>query len=57
MLVGMAVGTLVGVAAIFYFTIQDALDRFAVFASVLMLFQLLGSTIGATIGKPHDDIQ
>ena len=56
MLTGMLAGLLLGLVAVRYFGVTDWLAAFSVIASTLMLFQLLGSTIGATIGKPHDDI-
>lgn len=54
MLAGLTVGLLVGILMIVYFDLTGWLDRFCVVAANLMVFQLLGATIGATIGKPHE---
>lgn len=53
MLAGLVTGLVVGVLAVVYFALEVWLDRFCVIAAAMMTFQLLGSTIGATIGKPH----
>ena len=49
---GLVVGLLVGLWGTYYFGVGDWLSRLCVIASVMLVFQLLGTTIGATIGKP-----
>ena len=51
---GMLFGLLVGIWCVHYFDVSDALEQVCLVASVFMLFQLLGSTIAASLGKPHD---
>ena len=49
---GLALGLTIGLWGTYYFGIVDWLSRVCVIASVMLVFQLLGTTIGATIGKP-----
>jgi hypothetical protein len=49
---GLAIGLTIGLWGTYYFGIVDWLSRVCVIASVMLVFQLLGTTIGATIGKP-----
>ena len=51
MVLGLLLGFLIGVFAIEYFSIEKPLDRVCIIASVMMFLQLLGATIGGTIGK------
>ena len=53
-LLGLALGLATGLWGTYYFGIVDWLSRVCVIASVMLVFQLLGTTIGATIGKPPD---
>ena len=52
-LLGMLAGLLVGGWCIYHFEVSGALNQVCLMAGIFMLFQLLGATIGATIGKPH----
>ena len=54
MWIGMGLGLLMGWLAVSYFSITDTLQQVCLVASIVMFFQLLGSTIGATIGKPQN---
>ena len=49
---GLVLGLLVGLWGSYYFGVTDWLSRVCFTASVMLIFQLLGTTIGATIGKP-----
>ncbi|MGV0034286.1 MAG: hypothetical protein ACNYPE_04735 [Candidatus Azotimanducaceae bacterium WSBS_2022_MAG_OTU7] len=49
---GLMFGLLIGLWIAYYFGVGGWLDRLCVIASVMLVFQLLGTTIGATIGKP-----
>ncbi len=53
-LAGMLIGLLVGIWCVHYFDVSDSLDRLCLIASSFMLLQLLGATIAASLGKPHD---
>ncbi|MBL6689330.1 MAG: hypothetical protein ISP91_02945 [Pseudomonadales bacterium] len=53
-LAGMLIGLLVGIWCVHYFDVSGALNRFCLVASAFMVFQLLGTTIAASLGKPHD---
>ncbi len=54
MLAGLIVGVMVGVLMTLYFEVPNWLGRFCVVGANLLVFQLLGATIGAAIGKPHE---
>lgn len=54
MLGGIVTGVVIGILVIIYFSLEPWLDRFCVMAATVLVFQLLGSTIGATAGKPHE---
>ena len=49
---GLMFGLVIGLWGAYYFGVEDWLSRVCVIASVMLVFQLLGTTIGATIGKP-----
>ena len=49
---GLALGLTIGLWGTYYLGIADWLSRVCVIASVMLVFQLLGTTIGATSGKP-----
>ncbi len=51
-MLGLLVGLVIGLWGVSYFGIGDWLSRICAIASVMLVFQLLGTTIGATIGKP-----
>lgn len=51
---GLLLGLVTGLWGAYYFGVGDWLGRVCVIASVMLVFQLLGTTIGATIGKPSD---
>lgn len=53
MIIGMAVGVAFGVMATQYLGVTLLLDRICLVASSVLVFQLLGSTIAAALGKPH----
>jgi VIT1/CCC1 family predicted Fe2+/Mn2+ transporter len=52
---GLVFGLAIGLWGTYYFGVQDWLGRVCVIASVMLVLQLLGTTIGATIGKPPPD--
>lgn len=52
MLVGLILGTGLGIAAVVYFEVEPFLDRFCLVGIALMTGQLFGATVGATLGKP-----
>ena len=49
---GLALGLAIGLWAAYYFALVDWLSRVCVIASVMLVLQLLGTTIGALMGKP-----
>jgi len=51
-MLGLLVGLAIGLWGVSYFGIGDWLNRVCAIGSVMLVSQLLGSTIGATIGKP-----
>ena len=51
---GIMFGFLVGSWGIFYLDLTDWLSRVCLIASSMLVFQLLGTTIGAALGKPTD---
>jgi hypothetical protein len=51
MMVGLLVGLVLGVAAIFYLEINSLLDQVCLVGISLLSFQLFGSTLGSAIGK------
>jgi hypothetical protein len=51
---GLMTGLVFGVLGVTYFEIAGALDRLCLTASSMLVFQLLGATIAAALGKPHD---
>lgn len=51
-LLGLVAGALVGMIGVFYFGIEPWFDRLCLVGSVVLICQLLGSTIAAAIGKP-----
>ncbi len=55
MIIGMAAGVVFGVMGIQYFGVTDLLDQVCLVASGILVFQLLGSTIGGSLGKPHEE--
>ena len=56
MYVGMLVGLIIGLTAAWYFSMDSWLAVFCLVASLVMFFQLMGATIAATVGRPHDDL-
>lgn len=53
MLVGLILGTGLGLAAVFYFEVEPFLDQFCLVGMALMTGQLFGATVGATLAKPR----
>ena len=53
MLAGMIAGALVGVLTVMHFSVELILAQFCVIGSTLLTGQLLGATIAAALGKPH----
>ena len=51
---GIMFGFLVGAWGIYYLGLSDWLGRVCLTASCILVFQLLGTTIGASLGKPAD---
>jgi len=51
-MLGLLVGLAIGLWGVSYFGVADWLSRVCAIASVMLVFQLLGTTIGATFGKP-----
>ena len=49
---GLSLGLAIGILGTFHHGVVDWLDRICVIASLMLVFQLLGTTIGATFGKP-----
>lgn len=49
---GLSLGLAIGIWGTFYFGVVDWLGRVCVIASAMLVFQLIGTTIGATVGKP-----
>ena len=49
---GLALGLAIGLWATYYFGLVDWLSKVCVIASVMLVLQLLGTTIGAVMGKP-----
>ena len=49
---GLALGLAIGLWATYYFGVVDWLSRVCVIFSVMLVLQLLGTTIGAVMGKP-----
>ena len=49
---GLVLGLAIGLLGTYYFGVGDWLSRVCIIASVMLVFQLFGTTIGATIGKP-----
>jgi hypothetical protein len=49
---GLALGLAIGLWAAYYFVLVDWLRRVCVIASFMLVLQLLGTTIGAVMGKP-----
>lgn len=52
--IGILAGAAIGILGAYYFDLADWLSRVCLVASSVLVFQLLGATIAATIGKPHD---
>ena len=49
---GLVLGLVIGLWGANYFGVGDWFSQVCLIASVMLVFQLLGTTIGATIGKP-----
>ncbi len=52
MLAGLVAGVGVGIWGVFYFAVASLIDQLCVVSSSLLVFQLLGGTIAAAMGKP-----
>lgn len=52
-LIGFVAGLVIGVLLVLEFAVEALLSQFCIVASSVMVMQLLGSTIAATLGKPH----
>ena len=51
LLLGALLGVGFGIATVFYLQIESQLDQVCLVGISLLAFQLLGSTVGAAIGK------
>ena len=54
MIIGMLAGVPLGLMAVSYLGVTGLMDQVALGASVLLITQLLGASIGAAMGKPHE---
>ena len=53
MLIGLIAGGAIGFVGVVYFDVGPWFDRLCVVGSCLLISQLLGATIAAALGKPH----
>ena len=53
MLLGLATGAIAGLIALDNFAVEPWLDRLCLVGACMLLSQLLGATIAAALGKPH----
>jgi hypothetical protein len=54
LLIGTAAGAVVGLFSVTYFEVSGLLAQFCLMGSAVLVGQLLGATIGAALGKPHE---